>query len=55
MNLRYSQFAFALCGVSLCTAPVLPEGAKVRVRLEQTLSSATAGEGQLVQSSVTEV
>lgn len=33
---------------------VLPEGTKVRVRLEQALSSATAEEGQPVQLSVTE-
>jgi len=32
----------------------IPEGTKVRVRLEQTLSSATAEEGQPVQLSVTE-
>jgi hypothetical protein len=38
-----------------CQADVdLPEGAKVRVRLEQTLSSATAEVGQPVQLSVTE-
>jgi len=33
---------------------VIPDGTKVRVRLEQTLSSATADEGQPVQLAVTE-
>jgi hypothetical protein len=33
---------------------VLPEGTKVRVRLEQTMSSATAEEGQPVQLTATE-
>jgi len=38
-----------------CSAQaVLPEGTKVRVRLEQSLSSATAEEGQIVELSVTD-
>jgi hypothetical protein len=34
------------------TAQVVPDGTKVRVRLDQTLSSATADEGQTVELSV---
>jgi hypothetical protein len=45
--------ACAMSSVALAQV-VLPEGTKVRVRLEQTLSSATAEEGQPVQLSVTE-
>src|SRR5262249_10453594 len=38
-----------------CSAQtILPEGTKVRVRLEQSLSSATAEEGQIVELSVTD-
>ena len=45
----------SLAPVSLAQMQIkLPEGTKVRVRLEQTLSSATAEEGQPVQMSVTE-
>jgi PEGA domain-containing protein len=49
--------------ISLCTAAVLcpafaqivlPEGTRVRVRLDQSLSSATAEEGQSVNLSVTD-
>jgi hypothetical protein len=35
-----------------CVAQTLPEGSKVRVRLEQPISSATADEGQVVELSV---
>ena len=56
MNIRN----FALCLVFCTAVPValaqviLPEGTKVRVRLEQTISSATAEEGQPVQLSATD-
>lgn len=47
--------AAALAGSTAAPGQVvLPEGTKVRVRLEQTISSATAEEGQPVQLSVTE-
>ncbi len=58
---KLQQFAL---GVLLCAASVrcfaqaealaLPEGTKIRVRLEQDLSSATAEQGEPVQLSVTE-
>lgn len=47
--------AFLLAGAGCSLAPaqvLLPEGARVRVRLEQALSSATAEEGQSVNLSV---
>lgn len=56
MNLHKLLFAAAL-GASWSGAMaqiVLPEGTRVRVRLEQTISSATAEEGQPVNLSVTE-
>ncbi len=47
--------AIALAAAGTCLAQVqMPEGTKVRLRLEQSLSSATAEEGQSVQLSVTE-
>ena len=50
-------FLTLLLGAGSFSAPaqiVLPEGTRVRVRLEQALSSATAEEGQPVNLSVTE-
>ena len=48
-------FVFALLSVLSCSAQIeLPEGTKIRVRLEQAISSATAEEGQLVEMSVTD-
>jgi hypothetical protein len=38
----------------IAAAQVVPDGTKVRVRLDQTLSSATADEGQTVELSVTD-
>jgi len=47
--------AFVLLSVFSCAAQiVLPEGTKVRVRLDQNISSATAEEGQVVELSVTD-
>jgi hypothetical protein len=47
--------AFALLGtLSCCAQIVLPEGTKVRVRLDQNISSATAVEGQTVEFSATD-
>ena len=47
--------AFILLSVLSCSAQgVLPEGTKVRVRLDQNISSATAEEGQIVELSVTD-
>src|SRR5687768_3350794 len=47
---------YLLCGMfiaALCEAQVtIPQGTKLRVRLEQTLSSATAQEGQTVEFTV---
>src|SRR5689334_11716863 len=41
--------------VSICNADIqIPNGTKISCRLEQTISSATADEGQPVQLSVTE-
>jgi hypothetical protein len=58
---KFQKFAVSLlmCAVSApCWAQgneaILPEGTKIRVRLEQDLSSATAEQGQPVQLSVTE-
>ncbi|MBI4909425.1 MAG: PEGA domain-containing protein [Acidobacteria bacterium] len=45
----------AALSVLTCSAQiVIPEGTKIRVRLDQTLSSATAEEGQMVELSVTD-
>ena len=49
------RIAFALLSVWTCSAQiVLPEGTKVRVRLDQHISSATAVENQIVELSVTD-
>jgi hypothetical protein len=47
--------ALLLLSVFACSAQiVLPEGTKLRVRLDQNISSATAEEGQVVELSVTD-
>src|SRR5215471_17881020 len=47
--------ALLLLSVLACSAQsVLPEGTKLRVRLDQNISSATAEEGQVVELSVTD-
>jgi hypothetical protein len=47
--------ALVLLSVLACSAQsVLPEGTKLRVRLDQNISSATAEEGQIVELSVTD-
>src|SRR5689334_11351750 len=47
--------AVALLSVLGCSAQiVLPEGTKIRVRLDQNISSATAEEGQTVEFSVSD-
>ena len=43
-----------LTALSCCAQVVLPEGTKIRVRLDQNISSATAEEGQTVELSVTD-
>lgn len=49
------KVAFVLLSVLSCPAQgVLPEGTKLRVRLDQNISSATAEEGQIVELSVTD-
>jgi len=49
------RIAFVLLSVWTCSAQiVLPEGTKVRVKLDQHISSATAVEGQIVELSVTD-
>jgi hypothetical protein len=49
------KVAFVLMAAVGCFAQtVLPEGTKIRVRLEQNISSATAAEGQIVELSVTD-
>jgi hypothetical protein len=46
---------FALLSALACSAQmVVPEGTKLRVRLEQNISSATAEEGQTVELTVTD-
>lgn len=60
--MKATKFQAATLGLLLCSSVAqclaqaiqdqLPEGTRVRVRLEQTLSSATAEEGQSVQLSV---
>jgi hypothetical protein len=48
-------FFFVVLSATLATAQtVIPDGTRLRVRLDQTLSSATADEGQTVELSVTE-
>ena len=47
--------AFALVSLLSCSAQIiLPEGTKIRVRLDQNISSATAEEGQTVEFSVSD-
>jgi hypothetical protein len=47
--------ALLLLSAFVCSAQiVLPEGTKLRVRLDQNISSATAEEGQVVELSVTD-
>src|SRR5215510_11888005 len=47
------KFALVLFSAWSCVAQtVLPEGTKIRVRLDQNISSATAEEGQVVELSV---
>src|SRR5215831_9985046 len=47
--------ALLLLSAFACSAQsVLPEGTKLRVRLDQNISSATAEEGQTVELSVTD-
>ena len=47
--------AFVLLSALTCSAQmVVPEGTKLRVRLEQNISSATAEEGQTVELTVTD-
>src|SRR5215468_9833894 len=47
--------ALLLLSVSICSAQiVLPEGTKLRVRLDENISSATAEQGQVVELSVTD-
>lgn len=56
MKIRQLVFAAAMCASwwSAFAQIVLPEGTRVRVRLQQDLSSGTAEEGQPVDLSVTE-
>ena len=49
------QFLFAALLPTVCTAQItIEEGTKVRVRLDQMISSAAADEGQTVELSVIE-
>lgn len=49
------SFFLVAFSAALATAQtVIPDGTRLRVRLDQTLSSATADEGQIVELSVTE-
>jgi len=51
----FKTFTFAALFALSCSAQiVVPEGTKLRVRLEQPVSSATAEEGQVVEFSVTD-
>ena len=56
MRLQNLLVAAALCATSSAAFAqiILPEGTRVRVRLEQAISSATAEEGQSVNLSVTD-
>jgi predicted RecA/RadA family phage recombinase len=52
-----TTIAIAMAGVTASSALAqiaIPDGTKLRVRLDQTISSATADEGQTVELSVTE-
>ena len=46
--------AFLLSGAFAAAQIVVPDGTKIRVRLDQTISSSNADEGQAVELSVTE-
>jgi len=50
----YKSIIFLALAIPACAQIVLPEGTRVRVRLDQALSSGTAEEGQSVNLSVTD-
>jgi hypothetical protein len=51
----FRTLTIGVLSVLACSAQiVIPEGTKLRVRLDQTISSATAEEGQTVELSVTD-
>jgi hypothetical protein len=50
----FAFFAFSACAVAAHAETVIQDGTKLRVRLDQTISSATADEGQSIELSVTE-
>jgi hypothetical protein len=52
--MRKNVALFLLSALGCAAQVVLPEGTKVRVRLDQNISSATAEEGQVVELSVTD-
>lgn len=52
MTKTFATFLFVAAACSAQT--IVPEGTRIRVRLEQPISSATAEEGQQVEMSVTE-
>ena len=47
-------FAFVVSATLAAAQTTIPDGTKLRVRLDQTISSSTAEEGQTVELSVTE-
>jgi hypothetical protein len=54
-NSQKKTIVFALLSALTCFAQVvLPEGTKIRVRLDQNISSATAEEGQTVEFSASD-
>jgi hypothetical protein len=52
--MKKKVFVVLLSVLSCSAQTVLPEGTKLRVRLDQAISSATAEEGQIVELSVTD-
>ncbi len=52
--MRKSLIAFLITSSIAAAQVTIPDGTKIRVRLEQTISSATADQGQAVDLSVTE-
>jgi len=54
MNMKKTFVLVLLSAIGCFAQIVLPEGTKIRVRLEQTISSSTAEEGHLVELSVTD-
>ena len=54
MDAHNLLFLLVILSAPMAAQIVLPEGTRVRVRLDQSLSSATAAEGQSVNPSVTE-